>query len=67
VTEFNKKAINFLILITAAIILLLADFVLWVSGNPTWSETIWEINQATLALAFGVGVVVGHCFTVPKL
>ena len=65
-TEFNKKAINFLVLITVAIVLLFVDLALWINGRPTWSETIWGVNQVTIALAFGVGVVVGHCFTVPK-
>jgi hypothetical protein len=65
-TQFNLKARNFTILITAAIILLLFDLHFWTSGQPTFSESIWEVNQHTLALAFGVGMVCGHCFTVPK-
>lgn len=63
---FYKKAINFVILITAAFVLLFIDIYLILSGKPTFSETIWSINEKTLALAFGVGMVCGHCFTVPK-
>lgn len=63
---FYKKAINFVILITAAFVLLFIDIYLILSGKPTFSETIWSINQKTLALAFGVGMVCGHCFTVPR-
>lgn len=63
---FYKKAINFVILLTAAFVLLFIDIYLILSGEPTFSETIWSINQKTLALAFGVGVVCGHLFSVPK-
>ena len=63
---FYKKAINFVILITAAFVLLFIDIYLILSGKPTFSETIWSINQKTLALAFGVGMVCGHLFSVPK-
>jgi hypothetical protein len=64
--EFYRKAINFVILMTAAFVLLFIDIGLIVSGRPTFSETIWSLNERTLALAFGVGMVCGHCFTVPK-
>lgn len=63
---FYKKAINFVILITAAFVLLFIDIYLILSGKPTFSETIWSINEKTLALAFGVGMVCGHLFTVPR-
>lgn len=49
-----------------AIVLLLVDLVKWQSGGTTWSEAIWEVNQHSLGFALGVGVVLGHCFTVPK-
>lgn len=65
-TQFYQKARNFTILITAAIILLLCDLYFILNGQPTFSESIWDVNQHTLALAFGVGMVCGHCFTVPK-
>ena len=55
-----------MILLTAAFVLLFIDIYLILSGEPTFSETIWSINQKTLALAFGVGVVCGHLFSVPK-
>lgn len=64
---FNTAAKNFVVLITAAIVLLIADLIKWQSGGVTWSESIWAVNQKTLALAFGVGMVCGHCFTVPRL
>lgn len=64
--QFYRKAINFTILIVAAIALLLYDAYLILNGYPTFSETIWDINQRSLALAFGVGMICGHCFTVPK-
>jgi hypothetical protein len=64
---FSQAAKNFVILITVAIVLLLVDLFKWQSGQQTWSEAIWEVNQVTLAVAFGVGMVCGHCFTVPRL
>jgi hypothetical protein len=63
---FNAAAKNFVFLITVAILLLLVDLVKWQMGEMTWSEAIWEVNQHSLGFALGVGVVLGHCFTVPK-
>ena len=63
---FNAAAKNFVFLITVAIVLLLVDLVKWQMGEMTWSEAIWEVNQHSLGFALGVGVVLGHCFTVPK-
>lgn len=63
---FNNAAKNFIVLITIAIVLLLVDLVKWQSGGMTWSESIWEVNQHTLGFALGIGVVLGHCFTVPR-
>jgi hypothetical protein len=63
---FSTAAKNFVFLITVAIVLLLVDLVKWQSGGVTWSEAIWEVNQHSLGFALGVGVVLGHCFTVPR-
>jgi hypothetical protein len=63
---FSTTAKNFVVLITVAIVLLLVDLFKWQSGGVTWSEAIWEVNQHSLGFALGVGVVLGHCFTVPK-
>jgi len=63
---FSTAAKNFVVLITVAIVLLLVDLIKWQSGSVTWSEAIWEVNQHSLGFALGVGVVLGHCFTVPK-
>ena len=63
---FNAAAKNFVVLITVAIVLLLVDLIKWQMGEMTWSEAIWEVNQHSLGFALGVGVVLGHCFTVPK-
>ncbi len=63
---FSIAAKNFVVLITVAIVLLLVDLVKWQMGEMTWSEAIWEVNQHSLSFALGVGVVLGHCFTVPR-
>ena len=63
---FNNAAKNFVFLITVAIVLLLVDLFKWQSGGVTWSESIWEVNQHSLSFALGVGIVLGHCFTVPR-
>lgn len=63
---FSKAARNFTILIAVAIALLIIDLIKWQTGGMTWSESIWAVNQKTLALSFGVGLACGHCFTVPK-
>jgi len=63
---FSAAAKNFVVLITVAIVLLIVDLIKWQSGGTTWSEAIWEVNQHSLSFALGVGVVLGHCFTVPK-
>jgi vancomycin permeability regulator SanA len=62
---FSRAAWNFVILMTVAFVLLIVDLVKWQSGQQTWSEAIWEVNQHSLAVAFGTGMVCGHCFTVP--
>jgi hypothetical protein len=62
---FSKAAKNFVILITIAIAILFVDLFKWQTGGMTWSEAIWEVNQHSLAVAFGTGMVCGHCFTVP--
>lgn len=62
---FSQAARNFVFLITVAFVLLIVDLIRWQSGQQTWSEAIWEVNQVTLAVAFGVGMICGHCFTVP--
>ena len=63
---FSTAAKNFVFLITVAIVLLLVDLIKWQSGSVTWSEAIWEVNQHSLGFALGVGVVLGHCFTIPR-
>jgi hypothetical protein len=63
---FSAAAKNFVVLITVAIVLLLVDLIKWQSGGTTWSEAIWEVNQHSLSFALGVGIVLGHCFTVPR-
>jgi hypothetical protein len=63
---FSTAAKNFVFLITVAIVLLIVDLIKWQSGGVTWSEAIWEVNQHSLSFALGVGIVLGHCFTVPR-
>jgi hypothetical protein len=63
---FSTAAKNFVFLITVAIVLLIVDLIKWQSGGTTWSEAIWEVNQHSLSFALGVGIVLGHCFTVPR-
>jgi hypothetical protein len=63
---FSTAARNFVFLMVVAFVLLIIDLYKWQTGNQTWSESIWAVNQKTLAVSFGVGVVCGHCFTVPK-
>jgi hypothetical protein len=63
---FSTAAKNFVVLIAVAIVLLIVDLIKWQSGGVTWSEAIWEVNQHSLSFALGVGIVLGHCFTVPK-
>lgn len=64
---FSRAAQNFVVLMTVAFVLLIVDLFKWQSGQQTWSEAIWEVNQKTLAVAFGTGMVCGHCFTVPRV
>jgi hypothetical protein len=64
--DFYRKSVNFILLMTISIVLLFIDLFFWSQGLPTFSETIWGVNQFTIALSFGVGIVCGHLFTVPK-
>lgn len=63
--NFDSSALHFVILMTAAALLLFADLFLWLRGKQTFSQTVWKINQFTLALAFTAGVIAGHLFSVP--
>lgn len=63
--SFDSSATNFVILIAAGISLLATDLVFWLKGRKTFSETLWSINQKSLALAFIIGLVAGHVLTVP--
>lgn len=63
--RFPTAARNFVILMSLSIVLLMIDLVKWLKGGQTWSEAIWEVNQKSLAVAFGTGMVCGHLFTVP--
>jgi hypothetical protein len=61
----GQDAVNFSILMGVAITLLLYDLFLWRTKRRTFSESIWGVNQVTLAVAFALGVVIGHLLTVP--
>jgi hypothetical protein len=61
----GQDAVNFSILMGAAITLLLYDLFLWRTKRRTFSESVWGVNQVTLAVAFALGVVIGHLLTVP--
>jgi hypothetical protein len=62
---FSRAAVNFIALMATAGLILFVDLIKWQTGGMTWSEAIWEVNQHTLAVAFGFGLTCGHCFTVP--
>lgn len=36
-------------------------------GRKTFSDTIWAVNQRTLAVAFAAGLICGHLFTAPEI
>lgn len=63
--NFDDAAGNFIVLITAALTLLYVDLHLYIRGRKTFSESIWGVNQWTLALAFAIGLLAGHLCTVP--
>jgi len=63
---FNNAAKNFIALMAVASLILFVDLVKWQMGEMTWSEAIWEVNQYSLGCSLGVGIVLGHCFTVPR-
>lgn len=62
----GQEAVNFIILMIFGFGLLFIDLGLWLKGRKTFSETIWFVNQKTLALAFIFGVICGHLFSVPR-
>ena len=62
---FEQAAKNFIFLMILSFGLLIIDLILWKNGMTTWSESIWAVNQHSLSFALGIGVVLGHCFTVP--
>lgn len=64
--RFRTAANNFIALMATASLILFVDLIKWQTGGMTWSEAIWEVNQHSLGFALAVGIVLGHCFTVPK-
>lgn len=63
--DMTQSGTNFILLITAAIVLLLYDLKLFLKGKTTLSETVWGVNQWSIWLAYIAGLVCGHLFTVP--
>jgi hypothetical protein len=61
----GQDAVNFSILMGVAITLLLYDMFLWRTKRRTFSESVWGVNQVTLAVAFALGLICGHLLTVP--
>jgi hypothetical protein len=64
--NWGNSAKSFIILMTAFLSLLGFDLYLYTSGQPTFSESIWDVNQFSLAVALICGTLIGHFFTVPK-
>ena len=62
----GQDAVNFIILMVFSFGLLFLDLGLWLRGRKTFSETIWGVNQRTIAVAFMLGVLAGHLLTVPR-
>lgn len=65
IATLGHEALNFIALMVASFGLLFFDLWLWLSGRKTLSETVWTVNQFTLAVAFALGVIAGHLLTVP--
>lgn len=65
--DFSQAGLNMILLLTLGIAILVVDLFLFLTRRKTISETVWSVNQFTLALAFIAGVIVGHLFTVPGL
>ncbi|CAB5194711.1 hypothetical protein UFOVP178_27 [uncultured Caudovirales phage] len=64
--KFKQAGLSLILILAFSILTLAGDLYLFMAGLPTISELIWSINQRSLAVAFGVGAVCGHLFTVPK-
>lgn len=66
IATLGQEAVNFIVLMAVAFALLFFDLWLWIRGRKTFSESIWTVNQATLTVAFALGVIIGHLLTVPR-
>lgn len=64
--KWGNSARNFIIALSFASTFLGIDLYFYLSGSETFSQTFWHINQFSLFLALGAGVIIGHIFTVPK-
>lgn len=64
--KWGNSANAFILLITTFLGLLGVDLYFYTSGQPTFSESIWDVNQFSLAVALICGTLIGHIFTVPK-
>ena len=64
--KWGNAARNFAIAMTVILGILGIDVYFIANGQETFSETIWFINERSLAFAVFFGVLVGHFFTVPK-
>jgi hypothetical protein len=63
--SFDQTAVNLILMLTAAFVLLFADLFFWLRGKRTLSETVWTVNSRSLALAYIIGLLSGHFLTVP--
>lgn len=64
--KFHRAGLNLIVILAICLIGLFGDLYLFALGEPTISEAIWTVNQHSLAVAVGLGVIIGHLFTVPK-
>lgn len=64
--NWGNTARNFIILMVGTFGLLGLDLYFYVNGQETFSETIWILNEKTLAVALFFGILAGHLVTVPK-
>lgn len=64
--KWGNSARNFIIMLGFASTFLGIDLYFYLSGSETFSETLWDINQLSLFLSLGAGIIIGHLFTVPN-
>lgn len=63
---FQRAAYTLIILILTCLIGFVGDLALFMTGNTTISEVVWDANRYSLFPVLLLGILAGHLATTPR-